>query len=700
MSYRSRQNRTDDAPQVGTNKGDSGLAYPLPFALVVLLHLAGWYFPTYYTWGFNYWHWTGDIAAVVGLTTALILLVPSLSSLIADTVTFVIAWFGRVFFLFGAISKKVVFAVLLFCILFLLRSEAHVYGDGYTVLSSLMSSDEPWIFDQLYLQPAAVLLHRGVISLTQPWLGFDVETVFALVNCLGGLLGLWAVYRLASALAGSVSHRWCLVFGTLTSGTVILFFGYIEYYTWATAIGLWSLYYSVKHVQGRSRLWPALLLAVLAVTFHVVALPYLVVVILSWLAAGKSDSVKQLSGTNLVLAAMILFCVTVGIAAVVQYTKLENVLVLLSPISINPYWLLSWAHIIDVVNQALLVAPLGVVAFFFLLFTRDKNPGRRPRESLVLGSAAYFHFLAAFWISPVIGAPRDWDLLSFYGIPFSLWAVWRLSRIGKVSLSRRWVVVAAVVMLVHLLPNLYEKNHLSVAVTRLDAMLWHSDQYRIEHNGANQARVWGILLRDELERPDLAVRHFRRRLQADSTCATCWFGIGDYFQSTNVLDSASYYYRRAATQNSTHKKYLFRLANVETELGNYEVAYQALQQMLSIDPDDSKVHLAAGVITSKTGDFKRALRHYRQSLQLQPNQQLALANMGRIYAHEKVYDSATAYYRRALSLSPEEELYRELLEFQVSMGKNEDAMETLNSLMSRLPNSETARLFRSRSEQE
>lgn len=655
----------------------------IPFTLVIGLHIIGALFPSYSTWGFNYWSLFPLPVALGILAVALLLIIPSVSFSIA-------AFLGR---LFGPLTRfirtgnrviqAVTVSLLLFCLFFLFRSRAHVYGDGFFILAAPANSEGLKFFGQLYLQPLSMLLDYYSTPTLSSLFALSTETAFAIVNCIGGMVGIWALYRISRLLATDTTSGWFIFLGSLTSGAVVLFFGYVEHYTWATSLALWALYFTIRHVQGHKSAGKALLFSLLAAGFHLIVLPYLAVVILSIIIKKSPFSKPPFR----MFSAIVVFG-SAALAALVQFTNLPNVFVPLWPLPNNPYSALSWAHLKDVVNLTILVAPLGAAFLITNFFIKRPDVDTPSHEERILACISLLTFLASFWIDPTLGAVRDWDLLSFFGFPLSLWGAYRLSRtVACPLLPGRWIATVIVVGVIHLAPNLAEKNDLKTATHYLDRMLWDSPQYQVDYDKAYRAEVWGSILRDAVSEPDLAVKYFRRCITADTTSITSWFCIGDWFISRKEYDSAAFYLRHMAALNPSNPGYLLKLAVVEAEARNYGTAQAIMRSCVFLAPEDYRFQLAAGLIASAAGNNDRALIYYRTTQRLAPDADGLALNMGLAYSQLKLYDSAYVYLKLAQERSPRDEsIYRPLLTAEIALGKLEEARRTFELFQRLFPN--------------
>jgi tetratricopeptide (TPR) repeat protein len=150
------------------------------------------------------------------------------------------------------------------------------------------------------------------------------------------------------------------------------------------------------------------------------------------------------------------------------------------------------------------------------------------------------------------------------------------------------------------------------------------------------------------------------------------------------------------------------LVDANVEMGNYEAAVEAAEQMINIRPDlrsysriaylreihgdyrgaieAMKLAVQAGVTAEEStewcrvqlgrlyehvGDIDQASFQYQLSLAARPAYPYALAGLGRIAAHEKKYDSAIHYYEQATALINDLGIKEELVKAYAYAGQNE-----------------------------
>lgn len=332
----------------------------------------------------------------------------------------------------------------LVAVAWLLRSR-RLYGDGAHTVELLehgqwINHKEP--LDRLF----TALVYRAGHAVT----GWDAGTAIALVSTLAGVVYWLAVFRLARRRplpgAGGVPI-WLLLGAT---GTSALFFGHVENYAWLTAGTLWTLVLGLEAAPELARpLWPAALAFGLTFATHLAAIwlaPALAVV---WIVRAarrrlwRPALLEALSGCALAVApfAAVAVGMLIGGAgwggfSAANFGGGDGSLFVPLRATASPLervTLLSAAHLRDVGNQLLLVAPVGALLALIGWLGRRHDGRRADAGTWVLLAASIGTLMYAFLFNPDmaafhprLGALAEWDLFAFAGVPVTLLGLWWL----------------------------------------------------------------------------------------------------------------------------------------------------------------------------------------------------------------------------------------------------------------------------------
>ena len=226
-----------------------------------------------------------------------------------------------------------------------------------------------------------------------------------------------------------------------SSAFVQLFFGYVENYTLvATAIAAYVLL-AWLFLEGRCGLF---CLAGLGTSFACTSGGWLFPSLaFLWLtrcrAASRAQNVRRAAAVALgVLGPIVLtlgYCTWLGVEpAAIRKSHLWQMKFLFRiPPTYRHYHYptLSWAHLIDALNEAVLTAVPGIMALGWVGLSPGARPERRDRMlGFLILIAAFLQIFSFTWASE-IGAYPDWDLFGFIGLGYGLLGAYLVVRSVK-----------------------------------------------------------------------------------------------------------------------------------------------------------------------------------------------------------------------------------------------------------------------------
>lgn len=661
----------------------------IPFVVLIIVQAIGAINFSNYTWGFSFWNIFNPVFSIIILLISFVLCLPPVAKVLTERIGGWIMIMGQYFekpnrFIIGLAGT-----IFLFVIFYIFRSKALAYGDGFTILA-FITSEEIFIHRLEIMQVLTILLHRwAYLNLTGP-LSLNAEQVFALVNCIGGIIGFWAILRIIFTLDKNTVNRWFLALGTFSSAAVILFFGYIENYTWAWSIGFWSLAFSIGKVTGKNSWWPGILIGIIALGFHIISLPFLLVALLSvlWKNDGCNRLVWRFKLGYIYILAIIVAPVFVYI---LETYGPDFVFVSLWPHGENDYWFLSVHHIVDLINHALLVAPVGLVLalFSFRIKTIDSASG-------ILVLAFFLNFLIAFWFDPLVGLPRDWDLLSGYGIPLSILGCYLFIRLfQKNKIPSPLLLPVSIIFLAFIIPNLVEKNSPVRAAERVDGWLYNDLHYAPHQT--KRIVAWTDILRHEIGREDLAKKYYQRQMESNMASYRAWFNMGELCLNQQKFDSSVIYYRQAINLKPDHAMSWCQLARAEENRGNLNESMSCIRRAAALDSTSDLIETTYGVILMRSGNFSEAMLHLGRAYRLNPESPAANMYSGIGHYYYKNYDSALYFLNASNRFEPGKARVLELLiQIKLELNDFKAAADYLEEYSRAHPDSPKLEAFRQR----
>jgi hypothetical protein len=343
------------------------------------------------------------------------------------------------------------------------------WGDADFIVKALSytGADRPIWTIYNWQAPFSIFTHAQLWFLLNPVPGVGVDTLYAITSVLSGVGFVYVLFLLADSLGRHWSEK-ATVFGlVITTGSMQLFFGYVENYT-VISLGLTlTLYLGVRCLRGKISLaWPSLVLAVTN-AFHpstIVLWPAMGYIGLRLSDRRLSAPSKLTVWAKLVLPPVVVLAVLVVLMTAGGHGP-ETMLVDDRPggadgIPFVPlyqvttewqhYTMFSLAHVLDWVNEHFLISPFGLFLLLLALVTRigrlnsatspddgqsrlllPASRGDSSRTFLAIAGLAYL--LLTFIWNPDYGGRNDWDLFAPSAFVYTPLAAYLL-----VSQSREW----------------------------------------------------------------------------------------------------------------------------------------------------------------------------------------------------------------------------------------------------------------------
>ncbi len=568
-------------------------------AIYLVLHFIASFGADPYLWGADSWGYFSPFFAIVFLVVGILSVVPSVKGKAAD---FLVALSKKVvkvpFWLYGAVFAAVFYA---------LRSATYFLGDGYLRIRNVekgafLSASEP--LDTFF--------HRILYNLSNPAFGFTGADVYAFVSLLCGATFILAFYYYLRKILGDSVKAFLATSIVSLSGVVQLFFGYVESYSLAAvflSLFVLSSYSSIK--LEKLSVLPAVLYGV-ALSLHSQSIFFLPALIYCYWVAFRKD--KNL-GKLLISASALLFVVAFSLWIVSLYTGqsvLAEYLETAGDRAFLPvfggesgYGILSSWHIIDILNEIILILP-AIVAVPFVV----KNYGAKlKREDVFLLVASAFYFVFMLIFNPKLGFARDWDLFSCFAIPVSLF--FSIVIVKNEKNMRTALVTVLVVSFLHTLPFVIVNSSEEYSLKRAESFA-EFPQF------SEKAKA---LLLDELS----------------------------YYYRENKRYKDALRTSEKAYEFEKNNRYLFRNAMLKMRLKKYEGAERDLRFLEENDYKLAEIYNYLGDISFDKKDMPKADYYYSKALKKDSTIISAINNLGLINLHTKNYEESIRHFKSSLN---------------------------------------------------
>ncbi|MFH2036681.1 MAG: hypothetical protein ABIJ45_09785, partial [Candidatus Zixiibacteriota bacterium] len=309
---------------------------------------------------------------------------------------------------------RLFFVIIMGFMFVIFSAETHFLGDGYAMLSNLSSESGTYY---LWTEALVILIVKFIQSpLGTP--GYDTaQTAFRIVAVLAGVITIWFYFLIADIISNNSRMRLLAFASLFGSGTLLLFFGYVESYPllWIGFSGL--IYFAISFLKTGRNLILVLLFFTFGALIHLQMLVLSPAIIYLLFSRGRGRLLydkykKYFWGLSTLLTA-------IGVYFFFRkyYSNLyfENIfLPLFKGKPATPsYYIFSFTHFIDIANQLLLLSPL--FPLFVVAAIMQKKPILNSSINIFLGITGICSLGFIFVVDPQLSMPRDWDLFSLTG---------------------------------------------------------------------------------------------------------------------------------------------------------------------------------------------------------------------------------------------------------------------------------------------
>jgi tetratricopeptide (TPR) repeat protein len=521
---------------------------------------------------------------------------------------------------------SVIAAVLLFVALIVLHFDSFFYGAGNLRVAQIAQADKVIIrwFEMGSVASAAFLVNiiNAVTSVKATVAG---EMAWRIVSYLMTALTLAGAILLARKLAEKTAERISIALLIFFGPHSLILFGYIGPEPVIPAVVVWTAFWIVSALDGKSQLsllglWCTV---IVGAGFHISSLFLIPAVVFTTMAVFN----KRKSATAGVIAGVSVH--VVGIAAVYWYaeTNLEFARNIIFINGISPetdYGLFSFRHLSDHVQRVFLVFPLALVGIILLL-TRLKSwiDDRRIIAVLFLTAGGA---MSSFILNPVNSVVADLPRMAAFLAPASILLALLIIRLKKNEESASplsFAGVIAVFVPLAVLPvyrsTLLASNHVQTYYDQHDSYFYSGavsfrDAFFAVGN-YDKANEWEQML--PVESPQHINLTGCQGLVSREE-------FGEAVRSLSLMKIRYPYWVEARSY----------LATIQMTVKRPDLAKADIDTALMIDPFDKSSLVNKYVYFRETGDYATAIEQNEFALRWYPNDTTMLM------------DQIALYYRR------------------------------------------------------
>ncbi len=619
------------------------------FGLILLFIIAG-LVPIEQMWGFNHLQYFPGIFIAICALISLMILLPDLSNKLYSAGQNISKRYRQL-----PKSIQIVLLILLCGLIFyLLRVHVHTLGDGY---QRVYQVEKGYLHNPP--EPLDFFLHSILYMGLNPLTGISAETIYTSLSIIFGLLFVVAIYlfnfpktidRSTGALAKML---------IISLGGIQIFFGYVESYSLLYPATLLFILYAYRFLSNRSGLIPTTIIFVLAVSSHLsgwILLPaFLYLLYIHYFVFKTIEPVSKFEKIKPIIISLVPLLILLGfdLKQRLEYPQYQTGLseMLLPFYKVGEYSVISFAHLIDIINEILLIAPIIFILLPLFLKNRllkktNDNNIDKPHKyffALLLIPSVLFIFL----FDPKLGMARDWDLFStpmaIVGLVAVLFAISR-KYFDTISKYSKTVLVFGVIFFASIW--IFMNSSESRQLERAEKLLTISDKNRSYSLELMAHYYWQIV-----DNKEKALELYYQIDEENRSARICQkitqleFKLGHYHKA---IKSA----RLGITKDEKMSDLYLLCGAAYQKLEQYPKALELLHQARQLAPTQFNIYSYLGNTYLRMDSLDRALELHKMSVKLNPNDAACQFNTANIYIEKGQFDSAQAYVNAGLKLNP------------------------------------------------
>jgi tetratricopeptide (TPR) repeat protein len=542
----------------------------------------------------------------------------------------------------------VLLAIAVGCAGWLLRAQVGLLGDGIMRASDALQIGTPMPSELL---PSALSMFLARHS-PAGW-GIDGYNTLRIISVASGVmltLGLWWLVPRAG-----IKRPYWFIFWVLTFGSFRLFAGYIESYAPAVAFAILWTVASVAYRRGNVTAFIVIILWVLAFLSHatLVLLAPATFFVLFWGKDVRRPNWRPALFFVVVAGALGAYIGVRmhelqigGLGAGAGYFFLS---LLLGPP--HNYGVLSLAHLADLLNHLILLAPAFFVALIASMiggqlqdgtteFAR-RNPDTRKREAVFWILAAGVPAVVGLLLDPKLGWPRDWDLFTLFFAPALAGAALWLAGIAAAPVRRAAVSVALVSLSLWLVFSVDADSELR----RYEALL------ELDPSRGDYGHEILALHYRETNRPLGEIEHYKQALEVTDNIRYR-ANIAAAYMRIDRDTEAIRWYREILDRDSTYDPALYGMAIALRRLERFAEALPYAEAAVNSMPQDPERHFTLGTIQSRMQDLESALPHLEFAARARADEIGYLNPLGGCYQNLRRYQEARTVWNQVIRIDP------------------------------------------------
>ena len=512
-------------------------------------------------------------------------------------------------------------------------------GDGSNYVSNLNTGVKTLIWSELLES----ILHVQLYRFLNHFFSADGQLAFQIASIVAGAIFIFLVFLFSEYLGRDLFEKVFVFTILVTMGSVELFFGYVEHYSYVLITALAYLLFSLKWIDKRGKIVIPVLLFLLSAAFHFSSfflLPSLVYLLLLTGSRGiTTKKVLIIGGGALLALALVSIYIYISKPLIIRIF----VLPFEGKFTTSRYTSFSPAHLFDILNELLLLAPAGVILILVtLIATFKKTEIRSPRIFFLL-LVAGFGFIYHFTFDPLLGAGRDWDMFAITSLGYTLLGICLFLKINANSKSFKYASVILIwTTCISLIPWIALNVNESKSVQRFRDLL---------ELDSKKSRSGHFFLMNYYEKKGMVNEAQQEDLRQKELFPAYYLAIEakEYYER-GILDTALVMIRKAMELEPLSSEVHYHLAKIYYLQGNWDSAETEYQQALKLKPEHIGAYVDLAQMYMQQRLWDKALEQYNTILKFRIEIPGVYSNIGDIYLRLNRPNEAVKYFRKALKL--------------------------------------------------
>jgi len=663
-------------------------AFPLPVTITYLvitgIHIIPVLTGSSLIWGTDQWRYFSASFVIAAAAAALIPVIPSVAVGMANTAKRM--WdspAGR-FFSGSSTASYAVLCAAAVIVFLTFRQGTHFMGDGYLWARNMASGV---LFN--FKEPLASGMYQAVYNFLTGTLhlNLNVFDVAAGISIVSGAVFLVYAVKCALLLGKNGSERTLTLLMLLSAGTAALFFGYVEVYPPTAACITVYIYYGIRYIRGEVHAAVVLAAAAVCILLHLSAAAILPGAVLPLLMKRTGIPARKnfygIIGGAAAAGILTLWVLQQGNMFSGFFSKYFLPVTPGLMTDRTPYFIFSWRHLVDFLNEILLIAPAAIVAGTAALAGKRSSPAGSRSIRLFLETTALFYILEFLVFNKELGVSRDWDIFSPAAIPLMLLAAAAVFDRTR-NIAGRLAVIVFFIIAVHtsawIAVNASAEKSVQRFANLIDDGWWTGfakgyayDELRaFAEGGGDQAS---------------ALHYAAAAANTDPENVRYLYNAGVLYRRNNMVQQAENAFRKILAADPDYTDAYFNLSGIYLVRGDYRRAAEMTENAVRLQPDNAGLHgnlsviylrlnrtddaIAAadkavglapanavfynsrGLAYFQKGDFERAKQNFLKSVELDPASGESWHGLGQIHYARGEYSQAHEYYSNGIANTPE-----------------------------------------------